>query len=78
MKEIIKKVFISETGRTVKGTNFTKGDYIPLEKAFMGITNKGRQLELDRAKVLLHTGGVRLTMTKLVKVIGELADKYKK
>ena len=78
MKEIIKKVFTSNCGSCVKGTHFTKGDYIPTEKSFMGITDKGRQFELDRSKILDHTGGTYLTMSKLIQIIGEEIGKFKK
>lgn len=32
--ETIKKVFDFFVGRTAQGTNFTKGDYIPVERVF--------------------------------------------
>ena len=74
--ELIKKAYTILIGRTVKGTNFVKGDYIALHKFFMALTNKGRQVELSHSKILNFVGGVRITEKKLNTLKGQNVEKF--
>ena len=49
---IIESVEKIQIGRTVKGTNFVKGDYIPLETFFIAIVKGLGQVEISREGIL--------------------------
>ena len=76
--ETIVSLFKGLLGRTVKGLDFKKGDYIKTESYIMAKTNHGRQIELDYSKILKQVGGTRITDKKLSSIKGMNVNDFRK
>lgn len=76
LETIISAILEELPGVFVQGTNFQKGDYIERPRYIKATTSTGRNVELNRTKVLGEVGGQRITNNKLSKLVGQDVSKF--
>lgn len=76
LETIILAVLEELPGVFLQGTNFQKGDYIERPRYINATTSTGRNVELNRTKVLNVVGGQRVTNNKLSKLVGQDVNKF--